>query len=371
MSSQATRRQVVRAGLGLLGAAAVTSAPLRAGAGSRHDFAGQEIRWILPFMPGGGSDIWARFNAPFLERHLAGHPTVSVVTEPGGGSTRGANLYAQTARPDGLSVFGTSGSTQFPWLLGDQRVRYDYRDWLALMVAPTGGVVSVVPGLGVESWRDVARLAGQRLVFASQGPTSLDLVPMLAFRVLGLDVRYVFGFTGRGPGLAAAARGEASIDYQTTASFLRNVAPMVAEGRMIPVMSWGVVDAQGRVVRDPTFPELPTVEEVHQTLHGRPPEGRDYDAYRIFATAGFGAQKMMVLPRETPPEIIATWREGWAAVFADPEYQASVSDVLGRYEQVSGDAALALYDMATRIDPGLRSYVLELLASEYAVRVGD
>lgn len=370
MRGRAARRDVVRAGLaGLL--AAALPARLRATDATGHDFAGQVIDWIVPFMPDGGSDIWARFNAPFLERHLPGQPTVRVVTEPGGGGTRGSNLYAQTARPDGLSVFGTSGSTQFPWLLGDRRVRYDYDDWLPVMVAPTGGVVSVRADMGLRSWRDVAALSGQRLVFASQGPTSLDLVPMLAFRVLGFDVRYVFGFTGRGPGLLATARGQANIDYQTTASYLRNVAPMVAEGRMVPVMSWGVIGSDGTIRRDPTFPDLPTVEEVHQMIHGTPPMGRDYDAYRIFAAAGFGAQKMVVLPRETPPAIIAAWQEGWRGVFADPEYQARAPLVLGEYRQVTGDDALRLFNMATRIDPQLRAYVLALLEAEYAVRLTE
>ena len=98
------------------------------------DFAGETIEWIIPFSAGGGSDTWARFNAPLLSKYLPGEPTVIVVNEPGGGSTKGTNLFAARAKPDGLTILGTSGSTQFPYLLGDPRVRYDYKEWKIAMV---------------------------------------------------------------------------------------------------------------------------------------------------------------------------------------------------------------------------------------------
>jgi tripartite-type tricarboxylate transporter receptor subunit TctC len=334
-------------------------------------FAGKTIEWIIPFTRGGGSDTWARFNAPFLARHLPGNPEVSIVNEPGGGGTRGPNHFMSRARPDGLTVLGTSGSTQFPYLLGDLRVRYDYKDWEVVMVAPTGGVVYVSPDTGVTSADGIENLRDQRLVFASQGPTSLDLVPMLAFRLLGLDVNYVFGYTGRGDGLVAMSRGEVSIDYQTTPSFLLNVAPKVEAGEAVPLMSWGVLDEDGVMQRDPTFPDLPILEEVYEMLHGEPPSGPDYDAYRAFNVAGFAAQKMVVLPRETPEEIVEAWRQAWRDVFADPEYRAVVRSVLGAYEQVTDRAAEALFVAGTTIEPDVRRRILDMLATEYSVRLGD
>jgi len=334
-------------------------------------FQGETIEWIIPFSRSGGSDTWARFNAPFLTRHLPGHPEIEIVNEPGGGGTRGPNTFASRARPDGLTILGTSGSTQFPYLLGDLRVRYDYKDWEVVMVAPTGGVVYVAPGTGVEGPDDIDRLADQTLVFASQGPTSLDLVPMLAFRLLGFDVSYVFGYTGRADGLIAMERGEVSIDYQTTASYLRNVVPMAEAGDAVPLMSWGILDENGVMQRDPTFPDLPIVEEVYEMLHGEPPSGPDYEAYRAFNIAGFAAQKMVILPGGTPPEIVETWRQAWRDIFADPQYRAEVSSVLGAYEQVTDRAAEALFIEGTTIDPAVRKHILDMLSNEYAVRLSD
>jgi len=359
-----------RTALGIF-AAAAAALTLGAPAQAQVDFSGKTIEWIIPFATGGGSDTWARYNAPFLSKHLPGNPTVVVVNEPGGGSTRGTNLFAQRARPDGLTILGTSGSTQFPYLLGDPRVRYEYQDWSVVMVGPTGGVAYVSPSTGVESIEDVAKLQGQRLVYASQGATSLDLVPMLAFKLLGLDVNYVFGFSGRGDGRLAFERGEVNIDYQTSSAFIRNVMPLVEEGTALPLMSWGVLDEDGNPQRDPTFPDLPILEEVYEIVHGQAPSGPMYEAYKAFNTAGFAAQKIVVLPAGASDELVETYRQAWRDVFADPEYLATFEAALGSYEQVTDRAAEALYEAGTNIDPEVRAMVVDMLTTEYNVRLGE
>ena len=62
-------------------------------------FAGKTIEWVIPFGVGGGSDVWARFNAPFLTKYLPGNPNVVIKNAPGGGSITGSNQYAANAKP--------------------------------------------------------------------------------------------------------------------------------------------------------------------------------------------------------------------------------------------------------------------------------
>lgn len=355
------RRTLLAAGAAALAAPAV----LRAQGVS---FAGQTIEWVIPFAEGGGSDVWARFLAPFLSRHLPGRPNVIVRNVPGGGSITGTNEFYQRARPDGLTFIGTSGSTQFPFLLGDRRVRYDYANMPPVLVSPTGGVVYLPARFNVRSASELGRLRGQELVYASQGPTSLDLVPMLAFLVLGLNVRHVFGMRGRGEGRLALERGEATIDYQTTSAYLAQVRPMVERGQVVPLFSWGVLDSQGHVQRDPTFPDLPHFVEAYQMMHGRRPSGVEFNAYMAFFAAGFAAQKPAMLPPRTPPEIVQTYRRAFAAAIADPELQANKAEALGDYEQAVGDAVEPLYRMATTIDPAAREWARTFLATHYNVR---
>ncbi len=333
------------------------------------DLAGETVEWHIPFSEGGGSDVWARFFAPYLSKHLPGNPNVIVRNVPGGGSITGTNEFAARARPDGLALLGTSGSTQFPFLLGDPRVQYDYADFNPVLVSPTGGVVYLPSRFNVADASELEKVVGEELVYGSQGATSLDLVPMLAFVVLGLNVRHVFGMTGRGDGRLAFERGEATIDYQTSSAYLTNVTPLVEAGDAVPMFAWGVLDGQGNVQRDPTFPDIPHFVEAYEMMHGSAPSGVEFDAYMSFFGSGFAAQKPAMLPKDTPDEIIQTYRQAFIDAVADPELQAAKGDILGDYDQGVGDEVQGLYEVATSIDPDAREWVRNFLVEEHNVEL--
>ncbi|MHB2266500.1 Bug family tripartite tricarboxylate transporter substrate binding protein [Aliihoeflea sp. PC F10.4] len=341
----------------------VTSAPAFADV----DFSGRTIEWWMPFSEGGGSDVWARFYAPYLSKHLPGNPNVIVRNVPGGGSITGTNEFVARARPDGLALIGTSGSTQFPYLLGDRRVRYEYADLEPVIVSPTGGVVYIPASFEVADASELGKITDRELVYASQGATSLDLVPLLAFEVLGLNVRHVFGMTGRGDGRLAFERGEATIDYQTSSAYLTNVQPMVEAGNVVPLFSWGVLDAEGNVQRDPTFPDVPHFVEAYEMMHGEAPSGVAFDAYMAFFGSGFAAQKPAMLPNGTPPEIVEAYRQAFIDAVNDPDLQAAKGEILGEYEQAVGGDVAGLYSVATTIDPEAREWVREYLSQNFQV----
>ncbi len=354
---------------GLTAAAGLSMTGSLARAQEAVDFSGETIEWVIPFSEGGGSDVWARFYAPYLGKYLPGQPNVIVRNVPGGGSITGTNEYAATAEPDGLSLLGTSGSTQFPFLLGDPKVQYDYANFTPVLVSPTGGVVYLPAEFEVATAADLGKVAEQELVYGSQGATSLDLVPMLAFRILGLNVRHVFGMTGRGDGRLAFERGETTIDYQTSSAYLTQVVPLVEAGDAVPVFSWGVLDESGNIARDPTFPDLPHFVEAYEAMHGKAPEGVEFNAYKAFFGSGFAAQKPAMLKKETPAEIVAAYGKAFADAVADPELQAQKGEVLGEYPQATGDAAQVLYDVATTIDPEAREWVRNFLVENYQVEL--
>ena len=355
----------------------LTSAALGLGAlglgvsrGQSADFAGQVVELVIPFKEGGGSDTWGRFNAPFLSRYLPGQPTVIVRNVPGGNSIAGANRYAARARPDGLSVLGTSASTQFPYLLEDPRVTYDYRDWRVMMASGTGGVAYVAAELGIASAAELHRIGDRQLLYGSQGPTSLDLVPVLGLKLLGLNVRPIFGMSGRGAGRLAFERGEINIDYQTTTAYLRNVVPLIEQGDAVPLFSWGALDEAGALIRDPTFPDLPHFGEAYEYLHGTAPSGLGWESWFAFFTAGFPAMKLLVVPAETPDGVVRAYRDAVEAMKTDPEYIARKPAALGTYEQVTGAAAQRLYELATDVPRSAREWVRTWLRDEFRVNLG-
>lgn len=335
---------------------------------SAVDFKGKTIEWIIPFGLGGGSDVLARFTAPYLSKYLPGNPTIVLVNVPGGGSTTGANRFAANAKPDGLTMLITSGSTQFPYLLGDKRVKYEYKDFKVVMAGPTGGVAYVSSKFGVKTVKDLAKLKGQRLVYGSQGATSLDLVPMLGFRMLGLDVHHVFGMKGRGLGRLAFERGEATIDYQTSSAYVKNSLPLVKAGTAAPLFSWGTTNEAGDLVRDPAFPDLPHIAEAYEIVHGKKPSGPDWEAFRAFLIAGFPAQKLVLLQKDTPDDIVQAYRDAATKMFADADYKAKSDAALGGYPLVTGKAAEALVKLGTTITPQARALVRDYLTKTHNVK---
>jgi tripartite-type tricarboxylate transporter receptor subunit TctC len=342
-------------------------AALAPGAAPAADFSGKTIEFVIPFATAGGSDVWARFFAPYLSENLPGKPTVVVKNVPGGGSITGTNQFVQRAKPDGLTILGTSGSTHLPYLLGDPRVRYELKELIPVLVSPTGGVVYVNPTLGAKSARDIGKLKGKPMKYGSQGATSLDLVPVLAFEILGLDVEPVFGLN-RGPARVAYERGESLIDYQTSSAYLSNVEPLVKAGKAVPLFTWGVLDSKGEFVRDPTFPDLPHFAEAYEMAHGKKPSGTAYEAYKAFVVAGFAAQKPLFLPKGTPKDVVDAYVQALDKVVKTPAFKEKAGDELGEYQQAVGPAARKAVEVALNVDPKARAYVRDWLTRRFQVK---
>jgi len=333
------------------------------------DFSGEQITWIIPFKVGGGSDVWSRLYAPFFQKYLPGSPVVAVKNMPGGGSITGGNHFAQRVRKDnGLTVFGSSGSTSFPYLLGNSKVKYDFSKYHIVFASPTGGVAYINPKLGVKSAADLKGLKAE-LAYASQGATSLDIVPLLAFDMLGLNVKAIFGYKGRGSGRVAFEQGEVNIDYQTSTAYIKNVRPLVKQGIAVPLMTWGVLDDAGNVVRDPIEPDLPCFPEVYEMVHGEKPSGQAWKAWKAFMVAGFGVQKAMWLPQKTKPEIIAAYRDAAAKIVVDAEFQEIVKKSLGGYQQLPGEQARKAFDQVLSVSPEDKAWVLNWIKEKYDVEV--
>jgi tripartite-type tricarboxylate transporter receptor subunit TctC len=336
---------------------------------AKADFSGEQITWIIPFKVGGGSDVWARLYAPFMQKYLPGNPIVAVKNMPGGGSITGGNHFEQRVRKaDGLTVFGSSGSTSFPYLLGNSKVKYDFAKYHIVFASPTGGVAYIKPELGVKSAADLKGLKTE-LAYASQGATSLDIVPLLAFDMLGLNVKAIFGYKGRGSGRVAFEQGEVNIDYQTSTAYIKNVHPLIEQGLGVPLMTWGVLDKDGNVVRDPIEPDLPCFPEVFEMVHGKKPSGSAWNAWKAFMVAGFAVQKAMWLPQKTKPEIVTAYREAAAKVMADAEFQGVVEKSLGGYTQVAGEDARKAFDQVLSVSKEDKAWILKWIKDKYDVEV--
>lgn len=342
-------------------------APVSAARAQAPDLSGKTVEFVIPFAESGGSAQWANFFAPLLSQHLPGKPTVVVRYRPGAGSTEGANWFQKQTTDDGTLVFGPSASTQFPYLLGDPRVRYDYKDWKVVLASGTGGVVFLPPDLGKRFDGDADNLKGETFLYGSQGATTLDLVPLLAFKLLGLKVDPVFGVKGRGDGRLMFERGEANIDYQTSSAYLKSVVPLVEQKLAAPIFSWGALDAKGNIVRDPTFPDLPSFKEVCEKTAACKTSGPAWDAYKAFFISGFAAQKLLYLPGTAPQAVVDMYTKAINEIIARPDFAKISAETLGEYPQATGEAAVVAHNMAITVTPEAKTYVLDWLKADYGV----
>ena len=358
------RKYILVLGIALILAVTMTVVPTSEAA----NFKDKTIKWIIPFNVGGGSDVWSRLYSPFLQKYLPGNPVVVIKNMPGGGSIIGGNYFHTRVRPDGLTVFGSSGSTSFPYLLENPKVKYDFSKYHVVFATPVGGVCYINPDLGVKSVMDLKGFK-KPLVYASQGATSLDIIPLLAFDMLGLEVKAVFGYKGRGPGRVAFEQGEVNIDYQTTSAYIKNARPLVEQGKAIPLMSWGALDTKGNIVRDPVEPGLPSMPEAYEMIYGKKPSGPAFNAWKAFFIAGFGMQKAMWLPEKTSKDIVETYREAAAKAIADPEFQKVVDKSLGGFTQLVGKDAEAAYQQVFNIPPKDKDWLINWIEKKYNVRV--
>ena len=175
-------------------------------------YAGETIEIIVPYGEGGGSDTWTRALAPFLQKYLGDDVTIQVINMPGASGTLGANEFANNRDADGLTLLNSSGSNALPYILGGEGVEYDFAQFTGVMGSPVGGVVYVSADTGIT---DVAGLCdgSAELIYGGISPTGLDLVPLMAFDLMGVEYLPILGYDGRGAARVAMEQGEINLDY--------------------------------------------------------------------------------------------------------------------------------------------------------------
>ena len=324
----------------------------------------EEVTVVVPFGTGGGTDTWARFMSPYIEEQIGG---TSLVLEnvPGGEGIAGTNEFVRESQDDGTSVVMATASTYFQNLLGRPEAEYDFTELKPLIINGTGGVIYASKESGITSVADLQETS-EKLRFGGSSATGLDTTLLLLFEVFGLDVESTFGFESRGDIRLAVQRGELNLDFQTTPAYLTQIVPLVESGDAVPLMSFGILDDAGELVRDPNVPDLPTPKEVFEDLNdGEAPSGPAWDAYRSFHAAGYAYQKGLWATPETPESVLEPYYAAAKELQEDPEFQAAAEEVLGGYPLFAGDEVEPVLRDAFDLGDEEREYVIDLLAEKY------
>jgi len=279
------------------------------------------IRFVLPFAPGGGTDILARALSDKLQESLG----VSVVIDnrPGAGGTLGAGVAARAA-PDGYTFLLTSASYVFaPSLYKD--LPYDpLKDFKPItMLGSSPHVLAVHPSMPVKSVRQLLALARKRpgeIHFSSGGVGSnIHLTTELFTYMARIKLAHV-PYKGGGPAMIAVMSGE----VQMMLPGLQPALPFVNSGQMRAL-------AVSTKKRSPVLPDLPTIDES-----GLP--GYDKSAwYALFA------------PAAVPASIIAHVHQATVKVLKNP-------DIVKR---LAAEGAVAIGNSPAEFEAFVRSEIAE------------
>ena len=298
-----------RALIGMVGALALCA--FDAGAQS---YPTKPIRFVVPFAPGGGTDIVARLLAQRLNEGL-GEPVV-VDNRGGAGSTLGTDIVCK-APPDGYTLLLGNISLAFnAWLY--KSLPYNAARDLApvSMVAVQPNIVVIHPSIAAKSIReftDYARANTGKLSYASAGAGSgTHLAGEMLKDRLKIDMLHV-PYKGTGPAITDLIGGQVQVMISTFASAL----PHVKSGRL---RALGVTSAK----RSSATPDVPTLIEA-----GVP----DYDYSTWYA---------LFMPAGTPAAIIARVNQVTRAALAEEDLKQKF-DAQGVEPWTSTPAELGAY----------------------------
>jgi len=235
-------------------AAALLALPLvLPGTAQAQQWPAKPIRFIMPFVPGGGTDFVGRLISPKLSETLG--QQVLVENRGGAGGNIGVELAAKS-EPDGYTmVLGTIGNIAVnPALYGKLAVD-PLRDLTP--VSQTSIVLNVLvvhPSLPVKTVRDIIALAKKnpgKLTYGSSGMGAADhLAGELFNRIVGTELVHV-PYKGGGPAMADLVGGNITLSFATMVSVL----PHWKSGRLRPI-------AFTLPERTPLFPDIPTIGEA-------------------------------------------------------------------------------------------------------------
>lgn len=216
-----------------------------------QDYPARPIRFIAPYVPGGGVDFVARTLAQKLTESW-GH-TVIVENRPGGGTNIGSELVARSA-PDGYTLLvggvpNTANMTLYKNPPYD--VVKDFAPVCQLDTAPN--VLAVHPSVPAKSVRDLIALAKAHrgaLTYASAGIGSSNHLSGELFRVMaGVEIVHI-PYKGGGAAVTDLLGGQISMYFGTTPSTM----PHVRTGKL---RALGVTTAKRTVAA----PDVPTIAE--------------------------------------------------------------------------------------------------------------
>ncbi len=260
----------------------------------------KQIHWIVPYPPGGTTDILARLVAQFLSDRLGQQFVIE--NRAGGGNNIGTDAVVRAA-PDGYTVLLVNPANGINTSLY-KKLPFNF----VTDIAPMAGITRVpnvmevnpnVPAKTVAEFITYAKANPGKINMASSGiGTSVHLSGELFMAMTGVKMTHV-PYKGAAPALIDMLSNQCQVFFDNLPSSIEHI-----RGGKLRAL------AVTTDVRSPALPDVPTVAD---TVKG----------YEASAWFGMGA------PKGTPPEVIAVMNKAMNDALSDPKLIARLADLGG------------------------------------------
>ena len=311
-------------------------------------FKGKTVSILIPYTVGGAADIMARQMLPFMEKQIPGKPTVIIKNMPGGGGIVGENWVYNSAPQNG-TVIGQFSTAVTDTIFKPEKTKYDLAKlrWLGGVRETTVAFMS--KDLGITQGIELANVKQKIFLGTSSLQSTRSMLPRLFMRILGIDHKVVTGYGSSGDMRAAIRRGELNVTNDSQSGYFAAVLPMVEEGVVIPIAQEGTVK-DGKIVRDPRLPDLPTYFELLLQIKGDAVKKTpDYRAMELLAFMA-GVRRGWVYAPGVSNQVFDTMAASFDRFLKDPEMIAHFQKAIGfKLVSLNAQGAQAIVDKVVKL----------------------
>jgi tripartite-type tricarboxylate transporter receptor subunit TctC len=296
-------------------------------------YKGKLIRIVVGFPPGGIIDLWARFIAQYMGRHIPGTPDLIVQNMPGAGSMIAANHLYNVAKPDGLTLGMISTAIYFDQLAGRKEVQFDWAKftWIGSPVR-NYEVLSVRSDTPFKSLEDVRKAAQPPRCGATGTGTTGHYFPKFVEEALGIKFHIVLGYPGTRDVEVAMERGEVHCYAVTKEVFAREPGRTWLKNGFVRVL------VQGGSRRDSSMPEVPTIYELMEK-YKTPDEIKRLAI--VLLSPGASGRPMIGTPN-LPAERITLLRDAYQKTLSNPDFLGDAKKRDWEVERITGEELEAI-----------------------------
>jgi hypothetical protein len=364
--SRISLRSIRATGLFAIAALLLASAPA-----SAQFYKGKTLTLLVNFAVGGNADTEARAYQRYLPKYIPGNPSVIIRDVPGAGGATAMNQLGLNigSQPDGLTAgYFTASATQS--LVDDPALRVKLYDFAVIMAARGWNIVyarkDIAPG-GLTRPADIAKAQNVYAGGYARG-TSHDTRLRLVLDILRLPYRMVTGFPGTAQINKAMLQDEVNFGATSLPGYQTQVIPQIINpGIGMVIFQFPVIGPDGAPAGNPLLERagVATFDKVYAEAFGHPPSGVKFDALLLMNDLSSKVQRLIVLPKGSPPEAVEALRAGFAAVAHDKDFIEDYRRITGEEpDLVTADLIEPLFERMRHVDPEITRVLKESVGAD-------